>query len=1064
MNGETSIVKTKVLVPGKRRDLLHRSRLVDFIHEHIDRKLILVSASAGYGKTSLLIDFAHDADLPVCWCSLDEWDQDVRIFLEYLVASIAERFPGFGERTQAALRAGIRTEGPTSVAGSLVNEIYEFIPDYFALVVDDFHLVADSKEVTNLVSFLLRRLPENCHMILMSRTTSLGLPIVELTARQEMVGLGSSELRFTAAEIQELLQQSYDINLPLEQADALAEESEGWITAILLMTHSWKGLLRTIALAQGDNDQIFDYLAKEVLNQQPGDVQDFLKCSSVLQRMNPSLCDELLGTDNSREMLALLEDKNLFISRLAGDGEDWYQYHQLFQEFLKTKLREDGDRCVALHLKAGRSFEAQESWDEAIRHYLDAEAYDRAQRLVEAVASWAFSSGRWSSLLSWTDSMITAGYGSPWMQYWQSRVLTNYGRLDDAVGALEKAKDGFAERSDGLGMVRALLQEGSIHRLRSEYAEAIAKTDQALSLMGDNQDASLTAMAHSIVGICHGLQGELELGLARLQEALTLFESLGEDHLYDVANTLHDIGAIYYSVDIERYLHYSRKALVVWRQLGATGPMAMTLNNIGAAEYRQGRFDGALMTLEEALSESQAMGLIRPQAYAQATLGDVHRARGEHGLARQAYQEALDLAEEADEGFLIGYLWDAMGNLERLLGNFETAEQLIDQAIEKAYEHSSDHEVAVSQISRGILLFAEGKDQEALRTLEQAVSSLRGGSARQELAKAHLHLACVRFHRQAVGEALLNLEMALDTLAQSGFDPLLVDEGTGSRPLLEYALGETTVHGHRDLLRRLLARTEPAGDYASTVPSEPAAERLEFLALGTSTVRRDGQLVEAQDLRLSAKEMLFFLLANPVVTKDQIVAALWPDLSLAKAHSTFHFYLYQVRRLLGGTAAVSYEGGAYRLESRHYQYDVDELHRNLAKARRAASAQREMYLLGASSLYGGDYLEDIYSEWTEELRGSLQREYHQALEDLARYHWEQGRLEDAVESCRKLLDKDPLREDIHRLLIGIMLETGDRAGAMRQFKRLREILKDELGAEPSDETLDLLRGLLGDDE
>jgi two-component SAPR family response regulator len=330
------------------------------------------------------------------------------------------------------------------------------------------------------------------------------------------------------------------------------------------------------------------------------------------------------------------------------------------------------------------------------------------------------------------------------------------------------------------------------------------------------------------------------------------------------------------------------------------------------------------------------------------------------------------------------------------------------------------------------------------------------------LAKAYLHLACVLFHRQAVGEALLNLEMALDTLAQSGFDPLLVDEGTGSRPLMEYALGGTTMPGHRDLLRRLLARTEPAGDDASPVPTEPPPERLEVLALGTSTVRRDGQLVEAQDLRLHAKEMLFFLLANRVVTKDQIVAALWPDLSLAKAHSTFHFYLYQVRRLLGGTAAVSYEGGAYRLESRHYQYDVDEFHRNLAKARRAASAQRETYLLEAISLYRGEYLEDIYSDWTEELRASLRREYHQALEDLARYHREQGRLEDAIESCRKLLDKDPLREDIHRLLIGIMLETGDRAGAMRQFKRLREILKDELGAEPSDETLDLLRGLLGD--
>ena len=272
------------------------------------------------------------------------------------------------------------------------------------------------------------------------------------------------------------------------------------------------------------------------------------------------------------------------------------------------------------------------------------------------------------------------------------------------------------------------------------------------------------------------------------------------------------------------------------------------------------------------------------------------------------------------------------------------------------------------------------------------------------------------------------------------------------------------MQGHRNLLRRLLARTEPAGDTTSTAPPEPADERLEIFALGSSTVRRDGQVVEAQELRLRAKEMLFLILANPVVTKDQIVAALWPDLSVAKAHSTFHFYLFQVRRLLGGTDAISYEGGAYRLESRKYQYDVDEFRRDLSKARKTRLAQRETYLLEAISLYQGDYLEDIYSEWPEELRASLRREYHQALEDLARHQRGQGRLEDAAESCRRLLDKDPLREDIHRVLIGVLLEMGDRAGAIRQFKKLRKILKEELGAEPSDETLNLLKGLLGDDE
>jgi LuxR family maltose regulon positive regulatory protein len=1064
MDGDISIVKTKILVPRRRRNLLHRARLVDFIHEHIDRKLILISASAGYGKTSLLMDFAHDTELPVCWYSLDEWDRDPRVFLEYLVASIRERFPHFSDRTLGALRGGVHGEGLRSIVGTLVNEIHEVVPEYFALVIDDYHLVSDSKDVTSLFSFFLRRLPENCHILLSSRTTTLGLPSIELVARGELEGLGNDDLKFTGDEIQRLLRQNHNLDLPGEEAERLAQQSEGWITAILLTTHTlWKGLLHTMALAKGDDSQIFAYLAREVLQQQPKDVQDFLRGSSVLERMNPSLCNELLDIGDAREMLALLEDKNLFIFRLEGDGEDWFRYHQLFQEFLSTKLREDGNRYVALHLKAGRVFETQESWDEAIRHYLDAGALGEAQRLVEEVAGWAFRTGRLGSLLSWTDSMITAGYGSPWMHYWQSRVLTNYGRLDDAAGALEKAKDGFAERSDGLGMVRALLQEGSIHRLRSEYAEAIAKTDQALSLMGDNQDASLTAMAHSIVGICHGLRGELELGLARLREALSLFESLGEDRLYDVANTLHDIGTIYYAVDVEKYLHYSRKALAVWRRLGARGPMAMTLNNIGVAQYRQGSYGEALDTLQEALVEGEAMGLLRHQAYPRASMGDVYRIRGEYGLAEEQYTRALALAEEADEGFLVGYLWDAMGNLERLRGDFERADQLLDQAIEKAYDHGSEIEVATYQISRGILLHLKGRDHEALRTLQQAASSFQDGTGRQEAARCYFHLASVLFSMQAPEEALLNLEMALDIMAQSGFDPMSVDEASGCRALLDYAAKEAAVQGRAELIRRLQARTEPPGGEGSRLPTQPTPRHLEFVALGPSTVRRDGAIVDAQELRLRAKEVLFFFLAHPVVTKERIVAALWPELSLAKAHSTFHFYLFQVRRLLGGTDSISYEGGAYRLGSRQYQYDVDEFHRSLVKASRVTRAQREKYLLQAISVYRGDYLEDIYSEWTEELRAALRRGYHKALEDLAEHCRAQGRLEEGSEFFRRLLDKDPLREDIHRELMGILLAMGDRAGAIRQFEELRRILEEELGTDPSDETLDLQRGLLPDD-
>jgi ATP/maltotriose-dependent transcriptional regulator MalT/DNA-binding SARP family transcriptional activator len=1058
MNGEVPIVRTKVLVPRKRPDLLSRARLVDFVHEHIDRKLILISASAGYGKTSLLTDYAHDTDLPVCWYSLDEADRDPTVFLEYLVASIRERFPHFGTRTLGALQGGGRTEGLRPVVGAMVNEIYEVIPDYFALVIDDFHLVSDSDELTSLLSFLLRRLPESCHILLASRTTTPGLPIIELMAHQELAGLGNEDLKFTAYEIRRLLRQNHNLDLPPEEAERLARQSEGWITAILLTTHTlWKGLLRTMARVRGDDSQIFAYLAREVLEHQADEVQSFLKGSSVLQRMTSALCDGLLGLDNSVEMLTLVEDKNLFISRLEGDGEDWFRYHPLFQEFLQAKLREERDLYLNLHLRAGKILEAQESWDWAIRHYLQAEAYERAGRLVEAVAAWAFKSGRWSSLLSWTESLTGKASPSPWIYYWQSKVFTDSGRLDDAIHALEMAKGGFSEREDRLGTARAVLEESYIHRLRAEYDQAIAKAEQVLGMMDGDQESAVVGLALQTLGICHGLQGQLEEGLAQLEEAWRCFERLEDE--YNVANTLHDMGTIHLSVDDEKFLDYSRRALAYWRRLGARGPLALTLNNIGVAHYRQGRFDEAMAALQEALVESQAIGLLRPQAYAQATIGDVHRARGDYGSAQQACQEALALAEEASEGFLVSYLWDALGNLERVLGNYEKAEELIGNALEKGYEHGSDQEVAVSLISQGILLHVERRNEEALRTLRQAVGILQKLGLKQELAKAHLHLASVLFSQHQVSQAMLNLEMALDILSDAGVNPLLLDEGTGSRPLLEYVIGERLMGKHVVWLRRLLLRTEPPSEPVEITPDDSSSGTLEFFALGSSVVRRNGKAVEARELRLGAKRMLFFFLAHPSATKEQIVAALWPDLSLATAHSTFHFYLFQVRRLLGGTTAITYEGGAYRLESRGYLYDVEEFQRALAKAEKARGPQRERYLREAVSLYHGHYLEDVYSDWTQGLRASLQRQYFRALEELAGYYYQGGRPEEAVKYYRNLLDRDPLREDIHRQVIRGLALIGDRAGAMRQYEELRRMLA-QLGAEPSTETLELYEDLL----
>ncbi|MEW5718841.1 MAG: hypothetical protein AB1817_09460, partial [Chloroflexota bacterium] len=399
---------TKILLPSKRTHLLHRSRLVNFLHEHIERKLLLVSASAGYGKTSLLIDFAHETSLPVCWYSLDASDADPKIFFQSIIAALRHTFPTFGARTSRLLENVSLTREVEVSVGALVTEIYENIPGYFVLVLDDYHAVEESEAVNRILDTFLRLLPENAHIILASRTLPSKLTLTRLTARQEIAGLGINDLRFTPEEIRALVKQNYQTDLSNAQANELAETSEGWIAGILLTTHTlWRGLFQDLVRLQGPHSHVFTYLASEVLTQQSVELQQFLLDSAILDELTPEMCDALLGRANSAETLRLIEQRNLFIVRLEQEGA-WYRYHHLFQEFLQARLREsDAARWRALNHRAAELYGARALPDRAIAHYLKAELFDDAARVIENIGQATFDAGHLTTLARWIDALPT---------------------------------------------------------------------------------------------------------------------------------------------------------------------------------------------------------------------------------------------------------------------------------------------------------------------------------------------------------------------------------------------------------------------------------------------------------------------------------------------------------------------------------------------------------------------------------------------------------------------------------------------------------------------------------
>ncbi len=1035
---------TKILLPSKRNGLLSRPRLINFLLEHIDRKLQLVSASAGYGKTSLLVDLAHETTVPVCWYSLDASDGDPKVFVEYLIASLRRKFPNFGSRTLGLLSDPVVLRDVQLIVGTLVTEIHDSIQDYFVIVLDDYQTVEESDTINYLMDTLLRLLPENAHIILASRTLPSRLTLTRLTARQEIAGLGVDDLRFTAPEIQSLVRQTYQVDLSDDQATELARQSEGWITAILLTTHSlWQGLIKELVRVQAPHGQVFSYLASEVFVQQPPELQEFLLGSSIQDQLSPALCDQILDIHNSDEMLQTIERKNLFVTRLEED-EPWYRYHHLFQEFLQSRLKEsDPELWVALHRRAAGIYARRGAFDQVIAHYLKAGALDDAARAIERIAKETFDGGRWVTLAKWIDAVPAEVLsGHPDLLVWRAMIYSNTGDLTRAAGLYARALTIYDGLRDSQGIAKTLIENATALRFQGDYPQAVDHCQRALALLNANSESEI-AKAHRTIGIACGLMGDWERCIAELEIALQFYQSSGDDSYTALVHQ--DLGVAYRTAGRRDAASHFQRALDYWRRANNPLGLANTLNSIGVGYHRQGNYAQAQTTLEEACAQARRSGQLRIEAFALASLGDVHRDMGAYGPAQESYQAAFAIAERISEGFVITYILTALAETFHLVGDLATAEDLLRQALEQATNHHSQYELGLTKTGMGIVFAKRGDAKSAEENLVQALELLEQGGAKHDSARAHLHLANVYFRQRKYRLVNAHLQAAADIGASLQQDQFVVAQGPALVALLKYAVSKKIGNGY---FVQALERVNnlPTAQTAEPLASADAKEaQVQVRALGSATVLLNGRLVTKTNWDSAAsKELFFFLLAHPQgLRKEQILATLWADTPPAKANGIFHSTAWRMRRALDPECLV-YENGLYRINrAMGLAYDVAQFEQLIREAEsESAEELKAEYLQQAIALYQGDYLEDVYGDWCAPPRAELLRQYLAALLTLVRLYAERAEIGKATALCRKILDKDSFREDVYRELMRLQVKSGNPTAALRTYQRCVEVLEE----------------------
>jgi LuxR family maltose regulon positive regulatory protein len=1047
------VVKTKIMPPLRRVGLLHRERLIDFLHDNVNRKLLLISASPGYGKTSLLIDFIQDTDLPTCWYAMDSSDGDPWNFITYLAASIAETFP---EMAQAPVLAGADQEQDLqSLLQALVNGIQELIDEYFVVLIDDFQFASTNETILELVNWFLDHQPDNCCIVLASRVMP-DLPYLRLTAKQEIAGLGSEDLAFTPEEIQAYLAQNHKLQIPIEEARQLATETEGWITGILLGTHTlWKGLIRSITAAKARDEQIFDYMAQEIFNQQPDEIKRFLKATSILHVMTPGFCNRMLEITNAEQLLERLETANLFVLRLSGE-EKTYRYHALFQDFLRKQFEPDGlAEKSTLHKQAGRMRLAEGNWEVALEHFLACGSDEDAIAVIKDQMESVYRAGRLVTLNRWLDALDPRSLSSdPSLLIMRGRLYRQEGEFDQALASYEQARSLYVDHGDRKGELGVQIHEALVHRYCGAMEKARDMAEGALS-RADAQvvDPAMSAQAHRILGEYHYLSGELERAKREFRLSLNLYEQIGDR--YHKAALLQALGttARLMGNPLEAEGHYL-KALSILKKLGNRWRIAEMQNNIGVGYYYQGEYDKALKIFLQALAEAREVGHKRTEALILASLGDLYADIREVGEAQRYYEASLEGVRATNDQLLEVYNLCAMANLYRVDQAWEHAFSLLAQADRLSGSEESGYLTGLVALSKGMVLHDQSQLKQANKALEGAIRMLMDAGEQRELTKAHLWQANTLFRLEKLEEAYAQLNMAMQLSRQIKHPHLLVVDGSRMIPFLERAKVEGGIDGVDQLLIRIHQfNLSMVRGPVRKIYSDITSPRVEVITFGEATVKVDGKAIARNEWKGPlVKELFLYLLENEPVRREVILDVFWPEYSTAKAQSIFHASLYRMRRILPkGLIRYDNEQGVYLIEKGiDHWYDVRAFSDLVERAH--AVGEPEDLLEQAASIYHGEYLPSIYSDWCLERREVYQRNFVEALTALASLKVKRGRFDEAVSWYRRAVEVEPFQEELHRHLMQALSDAGRRREALRQYEELVSLLETEMNLPPAKET------------
>jgi LuxR family maltose regulon positive regulatory protein len=841
----TLLLATKLHIPATRSRRVARLRLQQRLDAALgcEHCLTVVSAPAGFGKTTLLVDWIQHSQLPTAWLSLDTGDNDLARFLAYLSAALEKIQPAIRTERSALLQA-MPPAAAEPILAALINHLDEPASP-FALVLDDYHTI-DAPAVHDAVTFLFDHLPARAHLIIAGRSDP-PLSLARLRGRDQLIELRAADLSFTPAEAAAFLNGVMALDLTPEDVAALEQRTEGWIVGLQMAALSLQGREDRSSFVQaftGSHRFVLDYLIGEVLERQTPATQDFLLETSMLEQMTASLCEAVTGEATGQATLLQLEQSNLFVVPLD-DERRWYRYHHLFGDLLRARLIQTRpDLVPTLQRRASDWYAQNELFAEAMRAAVAAGDIEQVARLAEDNVIALMDHGELSKLVSWMNAVpLEVMRARPWLCVAHAWVSVYTGRMAAVEPCLQEAERVL--HSHAADHARGARLVGHIAAIRSSAALLRGDDDNAVEMACDalqslpQKDFMARGFALRVLGLTYRTDGDLVTALILLRESDAINRAAGDSHLAmtvlrDLARTEHLHG------ELQRAVATCQEALRLAEehrrrgggQLPATGYIYGLL---GRLLREQNDLELALHHARAGVTLSQQWELAEVLADCYVDLALVLQTRGDLDGALDAILAARQTAQSISDWY-VAMIEPYEARIQLARGDVAAAAQWAAKQ-QNVTDFGRSIYTAFTGLTLARIFIAQRRDDEALPVLEQVLRASRIVQAIDHVLEA-LVLEALAFEAQHRTDlAVEAIKRALALGEPRGYVRIFVDEGAPMGNLLRRAAAHGIAIEYVDHLLMALKEDQSRGER----PFQPSA--IHFHRLSAPLTEREREVI-----------------------------------------------------------------------------------------------------------------------------------------------------------------------------------------------------------------------------